>query len=273
MVWILDTLDVIREVPPEDFKVFLKGGTCVQNYLGADVHRFSKDIDLGLSVQEEFDAVESYVEKLNSHLKREGYSSYGGLLEVRPGKPEGEAMCFDRFFDAKYADDINFGLHGHRGVWVTVEFHVMEVTPSFGESKLSLIPAIYGSVDVQFNCATREKLLSDKIIASMGPYYDAREEAKDVLDLNAMLNNEQFGHRISEAKSLIGKYASKTRGKREKIFKRSVHTIRDLGEEMTDERLATHVNAVLPLDYRFEDLDAWITFCDETVELLENSFL
>lgn len=269
MVWILDTLDVMGEVPPEDFEVFLKGGTCVQNYLPSNVQRFSKDIDLSLPVQEGFDVVESYVEELNSHLKERSYSSF---LEARPGSPGGDVICFDRFFDPEYAEERYFGLHEGKGAWITVEFHVAEITPSFKKSKLSLLPALYGDIDVKFNCATRGKLLSDKIIASMGPYHEAREEAKDVLDLNAMLNNDQFRRRALEAKSLIGDYASKTGDKRRKMVKRSVHTIKNLGEEMTDERLATHVNAILPRDYRFEDLDSWVKFCDETIGLLESSF-
>lgn len=273
MVWILDTLATMRKVPPENFELFLKGGTCVQNYLSPDIQRFSKDIELGLSTQEEFDAVESYVEELNHHLEKRDYDKYRGLLTDRPGSPEGDVICFDRFFDAEYAEDRRFDLHGRKGVWITVEFHTADVTPSFEESELSILPAQYGEVDVQFNCATRGKLLSDKIIAAMGPYYDAREEAKDILDLNAMLNDDEFGRRVPEAKDLIGKYAAETGSKCEEAVKRSVRTIRDLRDKMTSERLATQVNAVLPRDHRFEDLDAWRDFCDETTELLNRFFL
>lgn len=273
MVWILDTLATMHKVPPESFELFLKGGTCVQNYLSPDIQRFSKDIDLGLSTRGEFDAVESYVEELNHHLEKRDHDEYSGLLTDRPGSPKGDVICFDRFFDAEYAEDRRFGLHGRRGVWVTVEFHTADVTPSFEESELLILPARYGEVDVRFNCATRGKLLSDKIIAAMGPYYDAREEAKDILDLNAMLNDDEFGRRVPEAKDLMGKYAAETGSKREEAVKRSVRTIRDLREEMAGERLATQVNAVLPQNHRFEGLDAWRGFCDETAELLNRLFL
>lgn len=273
MVWILDTLDEIYKVTPKNFDVFLKGGTCVQNYLSPDVERFSKDIDLALAARKDFDEVKSYVKKLNSHLKEKGYKNYCGILESRPSKPQGDVICFDRFFEAEYAEARYFGLHNRKGAWVTVEFHVEEITPSFEESKLSLLPAQYGGLNIQFNCATRGKLISDKIIAAMDPYYDSREEAKDVLDLNAMFNDNKFKQYISEAKSLTKKYASETKSKHKRIVKRSIRTIEELGDGMTDERLATHVNAILPKNSRFGGLDAWVDFCDKTVNSLKTHFL
>lgn len=270
MAWILDTLDVLTQVPPEGFDVFLKGGTCVQHYMPSQSQRFSKDIDIGMSIQRSFQDVKSYVQHVNAHLKTEGYS---GILRSRPGKPRGDIIVFDRFFDPLFCEPQYHGLHEREGCWIMVEFDTKERSPLYEELKLALLPALHGEVSLRFNCATRGKLLSDKIIASMGPYYDAREEIKDLLDLNLMLSEPEFQRCVPEARDLIRGHASQVGVSYDRIIGRAASTMGREEEEMNEEKLATAVNAILPREHRFEDLAAWREHCEKTINLFERFFL
>jgi hypothetical protein len=49
MMWQLDTLDCLGRFPPDEFQLYLKGGTCVQHYLPKEKQRFS--MDLGFSAR------------------------------------------------------------------------------------------------------------------------------------------------------------------------------------------------------------------------------
>lgn len=281
MIWILDSINELDQVTPSSFNVYLKGGTCVQHFLRSEAQRFSKDLDLGVVFRNEileteksrlsnFRIIEAYINKLNKHLSKSGYTADNGLFNARQGIPESWIICYDRFYKAKHSVPRYHGLQKKKGNWVMVEFSTLEYDPKFAPQKIKLLPALYSGIEIEFPCATRSRILADKTIAMAGEKYGEREEIKDVLDVYTMLRNKEFDNDIQGACRLIKSYADRKEVELSRMLNRAKKTVSRLAEEMTDERLATDVNALLPRERRFGTIDEWKKLCEELKDRLSS---
>lgn len=194
MMWLLDTLYCIERFPPEGFKVYLKGGTCVQHYLPNVKQRFSIDLDFStcfehsVEVNERLLIVRRYLHRLNDQLLREGWRANHGMMKIPEIQPGFSAICLSaRLFEPiKCPRTSSRVLNIHNAAFVKTEFFLCDTEPEYTDQKLSLVSTEYAVRDVIFNLASRTRLLADKIIALSGQGYGARDQNKDILDLKSL---------------------------------------------------------------------------------------
>jgi len=194
MMWLLDTLDCIERFPPDRFKVYLKGGTCVQHYLPREKQRFSIDLDFSTCFGDDIESderapiVRNYLQRLNDRLARDGWTTNHGTLRIPEGRPGFSAICLSaRVFDPiKCPKSSSHVLGIHNAAFIKTEFFLHDTDPEYGNQNLSLVSVEYATKEVSFNLASRTRLVADKIIALSGQGYGARDESKDILDLKSL---------------------------------------------------------------------------------------
>lgn len=194
MMWLLDTLHCIERFPPDGFKVYLKGGTCVQHYLPYEKQRFSIDLDFSTCFGENVEAnerlsiVRSYLQRLDDQLLRDGWSAHHGMLRIPEIQPGFNAICLSaRVFEPiKYPRRSSRVLGIRNAAFVKTEFFLYDVDPEYERQNLSLVSTEYAVKKVSFDLASKTRLLADKIIALSGQGYGARDESKDILDLKSI---------------------------------------------------------------------------------------
>ncbi|TSA43220.1 hypothetical protein D4R54_01295 [archaeon] len=289
MMWLLDTLDCIERFPPDEFKVYLKGGTCVQHYLPREKQRFSIDLDFstcfedGVEVDERLSVVWSYLQRLKDQLLRDGWSANHGILEIPAIQPGFSAICLSaRLFEPiKCRRTSSRVLNIHNAAFVKTEFFLYDTEPEYSNQRLSLVSTEYAVKDVTFNLASRTRLLADKIIALSGQGYGARDENKDILDLKSLC--ELDGLDLDGTHRMISSWAKShldVNGKAHPIEPpiRIVHAARQTALEKSD--LSAQVLAqMMGLLYargregfNLERSD-WKKICVDVVSYLENKIL
>lgn len=289
MMWLLDTLDCIERFPPDEFKVYLKGGTCVQHYLPREKQRFSIDLDFstcfedGVEADERLSVVRSYLQRLKDQLLRDGWSANHGMPKIPAIQPGFSAICLSArlFKPIKCRRTSSRVLNIHNAAFVKTEFFLYDTEPEYSNQRLSLVSTEYAVKDVTFNLASRTRLLADKIIALSGQGYGARDENKDILDLKSLCELDDLDldgtHRMisSWAKSHLD-----VNGKAHPIEPpiRIVHTARQTALEKSDlsaQVLAQMMGLLYARGREGFNLKRsdWKKICVDVVSYLENKIL
>jgi len=214
MMWQLDTLDCLGRFPPDEFELYLKGGTCVQHYLPRQKQRFSMDLDFSacfrksVETSERLPTVRRYLQTLNDQLWRDGWTTSHGMLRIPEIRPGFNPMCLSaRLFEPVKCPKTNSMILGIRNAaFIKMEFFLYDNDPEYSEQKLSLASTDNAVREIVFNVASKTRLLADKIIALSGEGYGARDESKDILDLKSL--SELYGLDVPGAKRMISSWAS-----------------------------------------------------------------
>jgi len=213
MLWQLDTLDCIERTPPDAFEVYLKGGTCVQHYLPHEKQRFSMDLDFSacfresVGTNERLPIVRRYLERLNDQLLKDGWTTNHGMLKIPEIRPGFNPICFSaRLFEpVKCPRTSSIVLGIHNAAFIKTEFFLYDTDPEYSRQNLSLASTDSAMRGIVFNLASKTRLLADKIIALSGQCYGARDENKDVLDLEAL--SELDGLDLGATRRMISSWA------------------------------------------------------------------
>jgi len=279
LLWLLDTLHVMAEIDEPDLEFYLKGGTCVQHHFPVDAQRFSKDIDIGVlaggrrqgAIDRE--SIERYAKKLEASLTETGFPKGTLRLPIQPmnGSVLEVARTFEPLYAKSYTPNRLFAIEAGTP-YVLIDFFLNETSPSYRKEKLNLIPSRYLDRVVHFQVATKERLLTDKVVVLSGESepYEAKQEVKDVLDLG-MLANQVGGLHLDESKRMLDAWAaSKLIDPSLRVVRASKHTVEKLREEVDDQRLATDINALLPRSRVFASVRNWRQHCDAVITFLDN---
>lgn len=288
-MWLLDTLESIDRFPPEKFTVYLKGGTCVQHYLPSERQRFSMDLDFSVCFQDDIGAtqkslvVKEYLGKLNEELLRAGWTTDHGTIRIPETSPGFNFICFSGrvFQPVKCRKTASIILGIKDAAYVKTEFFLHDSDHDFNRVKLSLISANYAEKEVHFNLASITRLLADKIIALSGEGYGARDESKDIIDLNSL--SELNGINVKSAWKMISNWAKSHLDKDGNLqpidpsvkIVHAAHRTAVTKSEITDEALAQMAGLLYARGRSGFNLskDDWKGMCLQTVDFLDKQIL
>ena len=152
------------------------------------------DLDLSACFQENNNiarkttVVREYLNGLNNQLSNAGWTTDNGMLRIPKESTEFSFICFcGRIFrPVKCPKMVNKVLGIENAAYIKTEFFLHDSEPEYSKQKLSLISANYAVTEVSFNLASKTRLLADKITALSGEGYGARDENKDIIDLQAL---------------------------------------------------------------------------------------